>query len=160
MNFTGLLDMINGGGAGASGNTFQGGPLSGLLNEIGIKPRGYQDRMDAMAQTRPQARPASMSAQGNFGDRLAQGAQAMQEVQPQFSPQGNGRTPMGGNAAPAPMYPPVNGATPGMPSDPATPGMPEAFVGFDGAQSPMMGLDPQDPRSAEIVAYLRSIGAM
>lgn len=38
--YTGLLDMINGGGPGASGSTFQGGPFSGALNAMGISPVG------------------------------------------------------------------------------------------------------------------------
>jgi hypothetical protein len=37
-------DMINGGGAGMEGPRFEGGPISGLLNTIGIKPLGYYDR--------------------------------------------------------------------------------------------------------------------
>tara|TARA_R110002126_G_scaffold97054_3_gene226532 strand:- start:7 stop:819 length:813 start_codon:yes stop_codon:yes gene_type:complete len=39
-----LLDMLNGGGAGMEGPRFEGGPISGLLNTIGIKPLGYYDR--------------------------------------------------------------------------------------------------------------------
>lgn len=42
--FLGLLDMFDGGGAGRAGDTFKGGPLSGLLNELGIRPRGFNDR--------------------------------------------------------------------------------------------------------------------
>lgn len=38
--YTGLADMINGGGAGASGAEFQGGPLSNTLNSFGVTPRG------------------------------------------------------------------------------------------------------------------------
>lgn len=38
--YTGLLDMINGGGPGRSGDTFEGGPFSGALNAIGINPVG------------------------------------------------------------------------------------------------------------------------
>ena len=36
--YTGLRDMFDGGGAGTSGPTFQGGPLSGALNTVGLKP--------------------------------------------------------------------------------------------------------------------------
>lgn len=53
--FLGLLDMIDGGGMGQSGSKFEGGPLSGLLNALGIRPHGYMDRL---AAARPQARPA------------------------------------------------------------------------------------------------------
>jgi hypothetical protein len=36
--FTGIRDMFDGGGAGRSGTTFSGGPLSGILNTIGVAP--------------------------------------------------------------------------------------------------------------------------
>ena len=52
--FLGLLDMLDGGGAGRAGQTFQGGPLSNLLNDLGIRPMGYMDRLEA---ARPMARP-------------------------------------------------------------------------------------------------------
>lgn len=38
--YTGLGDMFNGGGPGAAGNTFSGGPFSGVANAIGISPMG------------------------------------------------------------------------------------------------------------------------
>ena len=44
--FLGLLDMLDGGGAGRSGQTFEGGPLSGFLNALGVRPQGYQERME------------------------------------------------------------------------------------------------------------------
>jgi hypothetical protein len=52
--FLGLLDMLDGGGAGRSGETFEGGPLSGFLNALGVRPMGYQDRLE---QARPMPRP-------------------------------------------------------------------------------------------------------
>lgn len=55
--YTGLLDMINGGGPGQAGDTFEGGPLSGLLNALGIRPYGYRDRLSEM---RPMPRPAGL----------------------------------------------------------------------------------------------------
>lgn len=36
--FTGIRDMFDGGGAGRSGSTFSGGPLSGAANRVGISP--------------------------------------------------------------------------------------------------------------------------
>lgn len=36
--FTGIRDMFDGGGAGRSGSTFSGGPLSGAANRAGISP--------------------------------------------------------------------------------------------------------------------------
>lgn len=52
--YTSLRDMIDGGGAGRSGQTFEGGPLSGLLNSAGVRPSGYQDRL---SEARPMPRP-------------------------------------------------------------------------------------------------------
>lgn len=53
-----LRDMFDGGGAGQSGPTFQGGPLSGLLNAIGVRPMGYKERLGSVRpQARPQMRP-------------------------------------------------------------------------------------------------------
>ena len=40
--YTGFRDMINGGGAGASGPTFQGGMFSNTLNSLGVKPSGSE----------------------------------------------------------------------------------------------------------------------
>lgn len=58
--FTGLLDMIDGGGAGRSGNQFEGGLLSDILNALGVRPRGFEDRQERMASVTPMARPAPM----------------------------------------------------------------------------------------------------
>ena len=56
--YLGLIDMLNGGGAGRAGDTFEGGPLSGLLNSLGIRPMGYQDRLAAaQAMPRPMMAP-------------------------------------------------------------------------------------------------------
>ena len=52
-SYTGFGDMFDGGGAGAVGDTFQGGPFSGLLNSLGVKPHGYWDRQEGMGQVRP-----------------------------------------------------------------------------------------------------------
>lgn len=51
---TALRDMFDGGGAGRSGDTFQGGgSISALANALGIRPMGYRERMAAL-----QAAPA------------------------------------------------------------------------------------------------------
>lgn len=57
--YLGLIDMLDGGGAGRSGSTFEGGPLSSLLNSLGIRPMGYQDRLSA---ARPAPRPMPMAS--------------------------------------------------------------------------------------------------
>jgi len=57
-------DMIDGGGPGRSGDTFQGGPFSGLLNAIGVRPAGYRQRLEdnlaPQTSLRPQMRPAGL----------------------------------------------------------------------------------------------------
>ena len=57
-----LRDMFDGGGAGRYGDTFQGGPYSGILNTIGVRPIGYAARQERMGAVRPQARPAPQQA--------------------------------------------------------------------------------------------------
>ena len=54
LDFISLRDMIDGGGAGRAGQTFEGGALSPLLNSLGVRPMGFMDRQ---AEARPMARP-------------------------------------------------------------------------------------------------------
>ena len=63
--YTGFQDMFDGGGAGQSGPTFEGGPLSDALNALGVRPHGYRRREDIAARGgvnpdrgRPVASPA------------------------------------------------------------------------------------------------------
>lgn len=63
-----IIDMIDGGGRNTRGDEFVGGPLSGVLNQIGIDPYGSQrERMFVspntspfVPQQRPRVRPASV----------------------------------------------------------------------------------------------------
>ena len=57
-----LRDMFDGGGGGRYGDTFQGGPYSGVLNVLGVRPMGYRDRQERNGQTSPQPRPSQASA--------------------------------------------------------------------------------------------------
>lgn len=41
--YSGLSDMVNGGGPGASGSSFQGGPYSTALNTVGVRPMGSSE---------------------------------------------------------------------------------------------------------------------
>lgn len=41
LGFDNFADAFDGGGAGKSGDTFSGGPLSELLNALGIRPHGF-----------------------------------------------------------------------------------------------------------------------
>lgn len=62
-NYLGLIDMLDGGGAGRAGQTFEGGPLSNFLNDIGIRPMGYQDRLSAARlMPQPMSTPTTMAS--------------------------------------------------------------------------------------------------
>lgn len=66
--YTGLRDMVDGAGPGASGSQFRGGLYSGLLNAIGVSPLGQGQRaqMAASPSLAPQGArplPASVSPQ-------------------------------------------------------------------------------------------------
>ena len=85
--FTGLLDLIDGGGAGRAGNEFEGGLLSEVLNALGVRPRGYQERQERMASVAPMPRrPAMPAADTRY---QPQPAAAPMSTQPgYFSPAG------------------------------------------------------------------------
>jgi len=57
-DFINARDMFDGGGAGKAGPEFEGGAISPLLNQLGIKPAGYRDRMQG--QARPPMASTSM----------------------------------------------------------------------------------------------------
>src|SRR6056297_2337261 len=116
--FTGLMDMLDGGGAGAEGNEFKGG---GLLSDIGnalFQPAGYRERMRGMQETRPRMRPASMSTQG--------APAPMSQPTPQ---------------QPGPMMP--GGPTPPMPAPQMQPG--PGMPGFDQPMPMPERAAPQTP---------------
>jgi hypothetical protein len=61
--YQGLLDMIDGGGAGAVGNEFEGGGLLSMIANAIATPYGSSDRMrDAMRGQRPVSRSAAMDS--------------------------------------------------------------------------------------------------
>lgn len=61
--YRGLIDMLNGGGAGRAGDTFEGGPLSNFLNDLGVRPMGYQDRLSAARlMPQPMSTPTTMAS--------------------------------------------------------------------------------------------------
>ena len=49
--FTGLMDMLDGGGAGASGDKFEGGGLLSMLGNLFAKPLEAQDNVERIAKT-------------------------------------------------------------------------------------------------------------
>lgn len=89
--FLDFIDMINGGGAGASGSTFQGG---GLLSDIAnavAKPYGYRERMQGMEQAKPMARPQAAPMQAPMAQPgPVQGPQPYKPMQGPQAPSGAG----------------------------------------------------------------------
>lgn len=65
--FTGILDMLDGGGAGASGDKFEGGGLLSILGNLFAKPLEAQDNVERIAARtsardilRPKLRPEGL----------------------------------------------------------------------------------------------------
>lgn len=88
--YTGLVDMIDGGGAQATGQTFQGGGiLSDIANTI-AKPRGYYDRLNnpgaPMQAPMRQFAPAPIAPPMRPEPRPMQHAAPVLDVAPPVSP--------------------------------------------------------------------------
>lgn len=68
LGFDDFTDAIDGGGAGKSGDTFSGGPLSELLNSLGIRPHGFgQRQMGERPMPNPAYSQPRMSTSGPGG---------------------------------------------------------------------------------------------
>jgi len=67
--FTGLRDMVNGGGPGAAGPTFQGGPTAMALNTLGVRPLGSGPAAPGLQYAPPTAPTPSVYSEnpGGFG---------------------------------------------------------------------------------------------
>jgi hypothetical protein len=63
--FTGIRDMFDGGGAGRSGSTFSGGPLSGAANRAGISPA--KGKSDGKSVSKGGSKGGGSSSGGNKG---------------------------------------------------------------------------------------------
>lgn len=118
---TGILaDMFNGGGRGASGDTFQGGILSGLLNAIGIRPIGFSRTQQ------PQMTEGEVRAQmGNAPSVMAQ-SPASAPPAPQPAPMYSTR------GRPAPMSASPEYFSPGLPAPDAMTSTPQGLTMFGG----------------------------
>ena len=93
-----IIDMIDGGGRNTRGDEFVGGPLSGVLNQIGIDPYGSQrERMFVSPNTspfvpqRPRVRPfdaamANQEASFDQPNTTPMNAQEMSFTQPNTTP--------------------------------------------------------------------------
>jgi hypothetical protein len=98
--YTGIRDMFDGGGAGKAGPTFQGGTYSGLLNALGVRPRGFRDRQAGILE-RQQAAPTTMAGAMGGGSAAPAAVPAAAPVTAQtpsgpiysFPYRGSGATP-------------------------------------------------------------------
>jgi hypothetical protein len=129
--YTGIRDMFDGGGAGKAGPTFQGGTYSGLLNALGVRPRGFRDRQAGILE-RQQAAPTTMAGAMGGGSAAPAAVPAAAPVTAQ-TPSG----PIysfpyrGSGATPATAYQPFTPLSYGPPTRP-----------FVGARTPVTGGSP------------------
>lgn len=73
--FTSIRDMIDGGGPGRSGTTFSGGPLSGVLNMVGVDPLGSRAATATPSKSTPsKSTTAASTAAAKEKDRAAESA--------------------------------------------------------------------------------------
>ena len=124
--FSSLLDMIDGGGMGASGNEFKGG---GLLSDVAnalFQPLGYRERMDRLGEVRPQMRPPTMKPR-----MPAQSPPTMPD-----GPAGAGGSMRGPGMPGGPMPMPT---APTMPQGPASSSPQPAFAFAPNNAGPMAG---------------------
>jgi hypothetical protein len=125
-----LMDMIDGGGAGRSGDRFEGGGLLSLLANELFRPRGYEDRLR-------QRKNDTGRAVSTVVDELMRERAAMKEMERQRGLQQDRFDPRGPNQMP-PMTPPA--AAP-MPSDYPDMSMPS----IPGYTAPTASIVPEVP---------------
>lgn len=97
--YTSLMDMIDGGGAGRSGDRFEGGGLLSLLANELFRPAGYEDRLR-------QRKNDTGRAVATVVDELMRERAAMKEMERQRGLQQDRLDPRGPNQMP-PMAPPT-----------------------------------------------------
>ena len=97
--YTSLMDMIDGGGAGRSGDRFEGGGLLSLLANELFRPAGYEDRLR-------QRKNDTGRAVTTVVDELMRERAAMKEMERQRGLQQDRFDPRGPNQMP-PITPPM-----------------------------------------------------
>jgi len=127
-----LMDMIDGGGAGRSGDRFEGGGLLSLLANELFRPRGYEDRLR-------QRKNDTGRAVSTVVDELMRERAAMKEMERQRGLQQDRFDPRGPNQMP-PMTPPT-----AAPSDYPDMSMPSIL----GYTAPTASISPEVPVSVE-----------
>ena len=129
-----FMDMIDGGGAGRSGDRFEGGGLLSLLANELFRPRGYEDRLR-------QRKNDTGRAVSTVVDELMRERAAMKEMERQRGLQQDRFDPRGPNQMP-PMTPPMTPPTAApMPSDYPDMSMPS----IPGYTAPTASIVPEVP---------------
>src|SRR5210317_2110873 len=132
--YTSLMDMIDGGGAGRSGDRFEGGGLLSLLANELFRPAGYEDRLR-------QRKNDTGRAVSTVVDELMRERAAMKEMERQRGLQQDRFDPRGPNQMP-PMTPPMTPPTAApMPSDYPDMSMPS----IPGYTAPTASIVPEVP---------------
>ena len=134
--YTSLMDMIDGGGAGRSGDRFEGGGLLSLLANELFRPRGYEDRLR-------QRKNDTGRAVSTVVDELMRERAAMKEMERQRGLQQDRFDPRGPNQMP-PMTPPMTppaAAPVSVPSDYPDMSMPS----IPGYTAPTASIVPEVP---------------
>jgi len=67
--FTGLLDMLDGGGAGASGDKFEGGGLVSMLGNLFAKPLQAQERVERIAKVVRDEKAAPLTSSAETSEK-------------------------------------------------------------------------------------------
>jgi len=170
-----LRDMLDGGGRGRAGQRFEGGMLADLANALGFRPLGYQERL---AASRPMARPTRPAAPAAPNWAGAQEGMALEGQRlPLGTPPASPLSFGGGGAMPdwanfvgtSPLafgtrQPFVSQGekerlTQMEPTlEPSLPPMQYSGRGYVGM--PMQPNYANDPYKAELLGYLRSVGAV
>src|SRR5210317_590562 len=114
--FTGLMDMLDGGGAGASGDKFEGGGLLSMLGNLFAKPLEAQQRVEDIA-----ARTSSRDRDSSPKPVLREASQADAEAAMGLGPFGG----TGPTVTPPDML-----------------GSPQGLLAAQAANEAAMGLDP------------------
>ena len=109
--FTGLMDMLDGGGAGASGDRFEGGGFLSMLGNLFAKPLEAQDNVERIAAdanaTRAVTKTLEDMAKGGALTSRLDGKDGLLSPTPQFSSRLDGKDgdiSAGLTSAPAPSY--------------------------------------------------------
>ena len=128
LGFDNFADAFDGGGAGTTGDTFSGGPLSELLNALGIRPHGFgQRQMGERPMPNPAYSQPRMSTSGGPAPSYAMVA-------------GRPDVPMGGGMPAAPPRPNQIGGL-------SMPGQPELAPEVIQQLLMALGMPPQAPMS-------------